>query len=204
MSRDRAAAALGLDSPTLDRLDAYVDLLVRWQQRINLIGPATVPQLWERHILDCGQLRALVPAGTASLVDMGAGAGLPGLVLAILGVRGVVLVEADKRKAAFLREAARATGAAVEVRAERLEAMPKAPVDVVTARALAPVGRLLAWADGLVGPGTTCLFPKGAGAERELTDASRDWHMKVERHPSLVHAEGVVLELTDVRARDRA
>ena len=203
MSRATVAAALDLDADALARLDAYAALLVKWQARVNLVGPSTVPELWDRHLFDCGQLQRWVPSGTRSLVDMGAGAGLPGLVLAILGVPGVTLVEADKRKAAFLREAARAVGAPVDVRAERLEAMAKTPADVVTARALAPLPRLLDWAQGFVGPATTCLFLKGVDADRELTDAARSWRMKVERRPSLSDGRGVVLELTDVRAIGR-
>lgn len=203
MTREAVAAALDLDATTLARLDAYAEVLAKWQRKVNLIGPATLPTLWDRHLLDCAQLRRFVPPTARDLVDMGSGAGLPGLVLAILGVPGVILIEADKRKAAFLREAARVTGVAVEVRAERLETTAKTAVDVVTARALAPLAQLLAWADGFVGPSTTCLFAKGADADRELTEAARDWRMNVARHPSLTHADGVVLELTDVRARGR-
>ena len=128
---------------TLARLEAYAALLTQWSARINLLGRDTLPDLWRRHMLDSAQLLPLLPDNTQSLIDLGSGAGFPGLVLAILGVPGVELVEADSRKAAFLREAARVAEAAVTIRPCRISAVPAHPVDVVTARALAPLARLL-------------------------------------------------------------
>ena len=106
---------------TLARFEAYAELLTRWSARINLIGRDTVADLWRRHFLDSAQLRPLVPDDTQSLIDLGSGAGFPGLVLAILGVPGIELVEADSRKAAFLREAARVTKANVTIRTCRAD-----------------------------------------------------------------------------------
>src|ERR1700730_12401053 len=101
---------------TLARLEAYAALLTRWSARINLVGRGALADLWRRHIHDSAQLWPLLPASARTLIALGSGAGLPGLVLAILGVPGVELVEADSRKAAFLREAARVTGAEVTIR----------------------------------------------------------------------------------------
>src|SRR5580700_2125505 len=162
---------------TLARLEAYADLLTRWSARINLIGRDTLPDLWRRHILDSAQLRRLIPNSARSLIDLGSGAGLPGLVLAILGVPGVELVEADSRKCAFLREAARVTAAPVTIHNARAEAIRPRPVEIVTARALAPLDRLLALAAPFLGPQSLCLFLKGARAEEELTLARRGWTM---------------------------
>ena len=124
---------------TLARLEAYVDLLTRWSVRINLVGRDTLADLWRRHILDSAQLHRFIPSTAKTLIDVGSGAGLPGLVLAILGVAGVELVEADSRKAAFLREAARVTDADVTIRPCRIQAVPPHPANVVTARACAPL-----------------------------------------------------------------
>ncbi|MFW5832668.1 MAG: 16S rRNA (guanine(527)-N(7))-methyltransferase RsmG [Pseudomonadota bacterium] len=199
MTRDEVIRTLDLDAPTVARLDAYTALLTKWQARLNLVGPKTLPELWQRHVLDSGQLYRRLPPNTRTLVDMGSGAGFPGLVLAIMGVPDVTLIEADRRKAVFLAEAARVVEAKVEIRAERLEATAKTPVDVVTARALAPLAELLGWAGGFIGPTTTCLFLKGGQVEHELTDAAAGWMMTVKRYPSLTHPEGTILELTDVR-----
>ena len=125
----------------------YLELLGRWQRAINLVGPATLADPWRRHVLDFGQLLAHLPAPAGPLVDLGSGAGFPGLVLALLGVPEVALIESDRRKAAFLREVARATGAEVAVHAERIEVCTPWPAAVVTARALAPLPRLLPLAE---------------------------------------------------------
>jgi 16S rRNA (guanine527-N7)-methyltransferase len=183
---------------TLARLEAYAELLTRWSARINLVGRDTLADLWRRHMLDSAQLRPLVPDRTQSLIDLGSGAGFPGLVLAILGVPEVELVEADSRKAAFLREAARITAATVTIRPCRIAAVPPHEVDVVTARALAPLDRLLDLAGPFIGPETMCLFPKGERAAQELTLARKDWTMTVSTHQSVADPRGVVLSLHKV------
>ena len=178
---------------TTDRLARHLDLLRRWQTRINLVGAATLSDPWRRHVLDSAQLAPLIPAG-ARLADLGSGAGFPGLVLAILRGGPVHLIESDARKAAFLHEAVRATEAPAEVhnaRAENLELR----ANVVTARACAPLDRLLGLALPLLAPGGICLFLKGARVEEELAVARQRWRMTVRRRRSRSAPEGVVLEL---------
>ena len=189
---------------TLQRLTIYLDLLRRWQPAINLVGPNTLADPWRRHVLDSAQLSAHLPPETTNLVDLGSGAGFPGMVLALLGVRGVHLIEADRRKATFLREAARATGAAATIHAGRIEQIRGWPADVVTARAVAPLPRLLELADRFLVSDSVCLFLKGKSVERELTSARVSWHMESETFPSLSEPLGTVLKLRGIRrARDR-
>lgn len=183
---------------TLARLEAYADLLTRWSARINLVGRDTIADLWRRHFLDSAQLRPFVPEGAQSLIDLGAGAGFPGLVLAILGVPDVELVEADSRKAAFLREAARVTEANVTLCPCRIAAVPEHAVGVITARALAPLDRLLDLARRFLGPDTLCLFLKGERVAEELTLARKRWTMTVALHNSIAGPRGVVLRLHQV------
>lgn len=183
---------------TLARLEAYAELLTRWSARINLVGRGTLAELWRRHMLDSAQLRPLVPENAGSLIDLGSGAGFPGLVLAILGVPGVELVEADSRKAAFLREAARITEATLAIRVCRIAAVPPHPVDVVTARGLAPLDRLLDLAAPFIAPGTLCLFSKGERAAQELTLARRRWTMTASVQSSIADPRGVVLSLQEI------
>jgi 16S rRNA (guanine527-N7)-methyltransferase len=192
------AAATGVSRETLRRLEAYAALLAVWSARINLIGRTTLDDLWRRHFLDSAQLLPLLPPGARSVVDLGSGAGFPGLVLAILGAAGVELVEADSRKATFLREAARLTGTKVVIRGCRIEAVPAHQVDVVTARACAPLGRLLTLSERFIGGQTVCLFLKGMHAEEELTEASKAWTMTVSHHPSRADPGGSVLLLQQV------
>jgi 16S rRNA (guanine527-N7)-methyltransferase len=188
---------------TLARLEAYATLLVRWSARINLIGRDTIADLWRRHILDSAQLRAFIPAGARSLIDLGSGAGLPGLVLAILDVPGVELVEADSRKCVFLREAARIAEVPMAVRGCRIQAVPPHRVDVVTARALAPLDRLLGLAEPFLSPTSECLFLKGERVEDELTLARKHWTMTATAFQSRSDPRGVVLRLQQVAREPR-
>lgn len=187
---------------------AYAEILAKWQKTINLVGPKTLPEVWTRHFLDSAQLAPLVPAEARTLTDLGSGAGFPGLVLAILlPSLSVRLVESDARKAAFLAEAARATLGSEQARARvtivrgRSEDLDPTPQDVVTARALAPLERLLGWAAPCLSDGTICLFPKGEDAASELTEAAKGWTMTIVRHPSLTDPHATILELSHVRRR---
>lgn len=194
-------AHTGISDDTRARLEALVAVLLKWQARINLIGRGTVADVWRRHILDSAQLAPLVPVTAETVVDLGSGAGFPGLVLALLGIRGVHLVESDGRKCAFLREAARITGAAVEIHAVRAEALAPREADAITARALAPLSNLLDIASPFLGPHTACIFPKGRGAEQELTVSQKTWMMTVNRFKSVTDPEGTILKLEDISRR---
>lgn len=193
------ARALDVSRETLDRLRAYASLLVKWNARINLISPDSIPNLWSRHIADSAQIFGLIPRNAPNLLDVGSGAGFPGLVLAILGVRNVHLVESDQRKVAFMREAARAAAVEVTLHSERIEKLQPFTASVVTARALAPLERLLDWTAPFRGPDTLCLFLKGQAVEGELTEAHKQWTMVVDRRPSLTDPSGTILALREVR-----
>jgi 16S rRNA (guanine527-N7)-methyltransferase len=193
------AATIDVSRETLDRLQLHLDLLRHWQRRINLVGPSTLEDPWRRHMLDSAQLLRLLPASGGRLVDLGSGAGFPGLVLAACGVRPVHLIESDGRKAQFLREVARRMGVEAEIHACRIEALPGWPTGVVTARALAPLKRLLGLAERFIGQDSLCLFLKGAGVSNELTEAAHSWHMEPEILTSLSDPSGVVLKLGGVR-----
>lgn len=188
-------AATGVSRETRERLEAYAALLVRWQKAINLVGPKTLPDLWRRHMLDSAQLRPLVPDDTLCLVDLGSGAGFPGLVLAIMGVTNVHLIESDARKAAFLREAARITETKITVHATRIETVEGLAADVVTARAFAPLDRLLESASRFWQPETVGLFLKGQDIDAELTTAAKCWRFQAERFPSRSDPSGVILRV---------
>jgi 16S rRNA (guanine527-N7)-methyltransferase len=201
--RERALALTPVSRETSERLDRFVELLLRWQRRTNLVAPSTLPQLWTRHIADSLQLLDLAPQARV-WVDLGAGAGFPGLVIAIALCREpgamVHLVESNTKKAAFLREAQRLTGAPATVHLQRIEdfaASFQAPVDVVTARAVAPLKSLLDQCFPLLGKsGATALFPKGQHAELELEDAAaqmKSWNMHATLAPSRTDPAGRIV-----------
>jgi len=186
---------------SLARLERYVALLLHWQRRINLIGPSTASQVWQRHILDALQLIPLLPPGTKIIADLGSGAGIPGLVLAIATGLEVHLYESNGKKAAFLREAARQCGANAVIHQVRIETIGQDPghpkADVVTARALAPLDRLLDQAEPFLRAGALGLFHKGQDVDAELTVASKYWRIISERHPSLTDSKAVILEVKE-------
>jgi 16S rRNA (guanine527-N7)-methyltransferase len=202
--RARALTLTPVSRETSDRLDRFVETLLAWQQRINLIAPSTEPKLWTRHIADSLQLLALAPQAKI-WVDLGSGGGFPGLVIACAladkpGAR-VHLVESSTKKAAFLREAARATGAPAEVHAVRIEDFVEnlaMAVDVVTARALAPLVRLLAATYPLLKTGTLGLFPKGQDVDAELTEAAKCWSIQSSFAPSLTDPKAKVVRVTGI------
>ena len=192
---DASYAALNVSRETHARLDAYVMLLQKWTSSINLVSNSDRNALWTRHILDSLHLVPLLPTSIDRAIDLGSGGGLPGLVLAIAAGIPFELIEADRRKATFLQEAARVSRAPVTVRCQRIEAGGLTPAALVTARALAPLPQLLRYAHPLLQPGGTCLFPKGADAEQELA-ACTDWQMHVERFPTKEKKGSVVLRIT--------
>ena len=192
---------------TFDRLLAFEELLLKWNPKINLIAPGEIPRLWDRHILDSAQIFEHANANFSTWIDLGSGGGFPGLVCAILASeserdQGFTLIESDKRKSVFLQEVIRTLGLNARVRSIRIEAYKGQKADVITARALAPLDRLLELAYPMVGETTQFLFHKGKRAESELTDARRSWNMSVERIPSLTDPDGVILKLTGASPRN--
>jgi 16S rRNA (guanine527-N7)-methyltransferase len=207
-AKDRAAAfaLTPVSRETGERLDLLVGELRRWQAIKNLVGPGTLDAVWTRHVADSLQLLDLAPEARV-WVDLGSGAGFPGLVLGIAalerhGMR-VDLVESNGRKCAFLRHVARLTGAPVTVHEARLEAVIDrfAGADVVTARALTPLPRLLAWAEPLLTTGTTGLFPKGREVEGELTKAAKSWRFDAELVPSRTDSDARIVRIHSLKAR---
>lgn len=203
------ASAYSVSRETLYRLTAYEGLLKQWQRAVNLVAPSTLDDIWHRHFADSAQLLSLAPPGAKAWLDIGSGAGFPGMVLAILlsGRDGtwVTLVESDQRKAAFLREVARQTGVAVDICCDRIENVATQVnlrlVDVITARALAPLPRLLALAIGAFGANTVGLFLKGRGVEMEIEEARTKWTFACELKPSLTDGEGRIAVVRNLKAK---
>jgi 16S rRNA (guanine527-N7)-methyltransferase len=184
-----------------DKLRAFAALLLRWNTTLNLVAAKDTGVIWERHIADSLQLVPLMPAGVSRAVDLGTGGGFPGLVLAIATGVTFDLIESDRRKASFLRTAVLETGALATVHCCRIEDATVPPAGLVTARALAPLPRLLPLAARFLTRNGVCLLLKGAKVEEELAAAEHDWAMAVERVPSRTGADGVVLRIGDLRAR---
>lgn len=205
-------AVFSVSRETLDRLKIYEKLLQRWQKTINLVAPSTLTQVWGRHFADSAQIVGLAPENPKTWVDLGSGAGFPGLVVATLlaetAKTQVTLIESDSRKAAFLRETAREMTVPVDILPLRIEAATTRatlnPADVVSARALAPLPRLLALATPLCNAQTVCLFLKGREANKELQAAEIEWIFESELVPSLTDSDGRIVVLRNAMARTAA
>src|SRR5436305_2807341 len=207
--RDKATALklTPVSRETEARLDAYVGLLQRWQAKTNLVAASTLPRLWTRHIADSLQLLPLAP-DAKTWVDLGSGGGFPGVVLACALVEtpgaAVHLVERNSKKAAFLREALRITGAPGIIHIADIGDCVDSlagPVDCVTARAVAPLHRLIGFAEPLVARGARSLFLKGQDVEAELTEATKYWKLKPRLHSSLT-GQGWIVDLDNVERRN--
>lgn len=189
---------------TESRLKTFAELLAKWQKAENLVAPSTLPDVWRRHIADSAELVRLFPE-TGHWLDLGSGAGFPGMVVALVGRPGttVHLVESNRRKCAFLRQAIRLTGAPAVVHEGRVEQVLSAalpPVDRISARALASLATLLALSASLMTRGVPAAFHKGLDYRREVDEASQSWAFDLVQHPSRI-GDGVILEISNLRPK---
>lgn len=188
---------------TLARLKTYEALLRKWNPVINLVSRATLDDVWDRHFLDSAQLIDLAGRAWKTWADLGSGGGFPGLVVAILSAEQrpdarIILVESDRRKAAFLQTVAHETGLTPQVIADRAETVPPLSADVVSARALAPLGKLLPYAERHLSATGTALFPKGANHQAELHQALETWRFSYEATASVTDSAAVVYAIKGI------
>ncbi|MBY0408145.1 MAG: 16S rRNA (guanine(527)-N(7))-methyltransferase RsmG [Rickettsiales bacterium] len=187
---------------TFDKLTLYYDLLLKWQARVNLIGPDTVKEVWRRHMLDSLQLLSFLKNKNVTLMDIGSGAGFPGMVLAIAGVRDVHLVESDQKKVTFLREVSRVTNTPVSFYAGRVERLTlESKPQIITARACSSLDTLCNYSYPHVSRETICLFLKGKNYSSEVENALLHWDFQYMVSESVTEPQGVVLKLTELARR---
>lgn len=198
--------AAGIGDDAMARLKIYIDLLRSRCATTSLVSESSLADLWRRHVLDSAQIFPLIPSNAKRLVDLGSGAGFPGLVVAILARAEhrplkVTLVESNARRVQFLHDANRAADAGAIIEHHHTDAMKPTPFDVVTARALAPLDRLLGIARPFIGRETVCFFLKGQGVDKELTESYKSWKMDASRVPSRSDPSGTILALRKVARR---
>ena len=183
---------------TIEKLEIYANLLLRWQFKINLISTNSLKQAWHRHFLDSAQIFSILPKKTTSAIDVGTGAGFPGLVLSIMGLENVQLVEQNKKKCAFLYEVIRETEATASVHPCKIEKLPIKDYDVVLARAFMALDGLLKVVSPFFGKDTLGIFPKGLKVNQELTAASKNWKMKTAIKQSITSPDGKIVLVKDL------
>lgn len=197
---ERFQEHVNVSRETIDRLKVYEALVKKWNPAINLVSKSTIEEIWTRHFLDSAQIWALRPQGVKKWLDFGSGAGFPGLVVAVLAKAEcpdmqTVLIESDTRKATFLINAAREMGVSVKVHAERVENLAPVGADVVSARAVASLSKLMEISKPHLKKDGICLFPKGQSHETELTEAQKYWTFEVQKTPSVTDSGGVILRI---------
>ncbi len=201
MSRALFAERMNVSRETLERFDIYAERLSKWNKAINLVAKPTLSNVWERHFLDSVQILDYVPGTVRTWIDLGSGAGFPGLAVAILRPDlSVTLIESDRRKSVFLAETARACNVSVKILTERVEKVDQ-QADVVSARAFASLPDLLALSRPLLTENGTALFLKGENVANELTEAERLWHIVYEQFTSCAGHRGSVLLIKDFQRR---
>ena len=206
ITADRQAVfdRLNVSQTVQSKLDTYVALLEEWQGKMNLVSDSTLHVVWTRHVLDSAQIEQYLKSSDKVILDLGSGAGFPALVLAILDEaknRTVHLVESDGKKCSFLQAVAEACGLQVVIHNERIEKMTVFKADVITARALAALDKLVNYAKPFIGEQTRCLFLKGKKADEELKLCAKKFVFTVEKHPSITSDEGRILCLTGVKKK---
>lgn len=192
---------INISKPVFARLVTYHDLLLKWQKKINLISSDSLQDVWKRHFLDSLQLMKFIPEESTVIIDIGSGAGFPGMALAIAGVRNIHLVESDGKKISFLQEIKRSTGTEVELHHDRIEKISLGKADIILARACSDLDQLLGYASPHVSHETICLFPKGKNYAKELEDAKRDWSFDYKVIPSVTDNQAVILILSSIERR---
>ncbi len=202
--RDRFLAQTNVSRETMRRLESFAALLEKWTTAINLISRDSLRDLWRRHFLDSAQLFGVARITSGHWVDLGSGGGFPGMVCAIMAQESApalrfTLVESDSRKATFLRTVQRETGVKVDVVNDRIENVPPLGADILSARALAPLKILLAYADRHLTADGKAIFLKGQSFQAELEEALESWTFRREEYPSRTDGAGIVLSLGDIR-----
>lgn len=191
-----------LSGDVLDRLKAYQGLLVKWQQKINLVSPTTIDNAWERHFLDSTQIADILPKGTNVLFDLGCGAGFPGLVLAMMDLGlDIHLIESDQKKCSFMKAVSRETTTKVTVHNCRIEAYDGGTTpNIVTARALADLSKLFEYCRGWIAenPEITLIFLKGQRADEELEMVKKHWNFEVDSTLSQTENGAQILKFTNI------
>ena len=187
--------ATGVSRETMSRLELFANALIKWNRSVNLVSETSLADVWRRHFLDSAQLLALAPPTSQTWIDLGAGAGFPGLVLAIMGAPDVHLIESNQRKCEFLRATARQTATNVTIHCQRIEDMTKLHADVITARAIGPLAKLIDLSRAFATQGTLGLFIKGSKFGTELTALAKYPTIQLELVKSRSHSSGVILRL---------
>jgi 16S rRNA (guanine527-N7)-methyltransferase len=193
---------MNVSRETKGSLEIYAALLAKWNKSINLVAPSTIPNLWERHIEDSLQLIPFLPESPSLLLDIGSGAGLPGVVLSLCTPHQVTMIDSDTKKCLFLNEVKRHTAASFTVICARIEKTNHVPYDVITSRACASLPTLVRFSKPFLKEKSYCLFHKGKNYIKEVEEARKEWYFDLEIYPSCTDNDAAILKLSNIESRD--
>jgi 16S rRNA (guanine527-N7)-methyltransferase len=203
MSAEEFKSLINVPRETMDQFICYSELLIKWQKSINLVSKSTLSNMWRRHFFDSAQLFEYIDVKEKPLtiLDLGSGAGFPGLVLSIFGAGQVHLVEGVGKKCAFMKQVIQKTGIDAIVHNERIEQMDAFPVDLLTSRACAELEKLLDLTSPFMKADTECLFLKGVKSEQEIERATKKWAFELKKYTSKSEESGMILKLSHLKGR---
>lgn len=201
MSSDEFQKLTGVSRETMEKFICYSEMLIKWQKSINLVSNSTLTDMWRRHFYDSAQLMDYIDKEHRpyKILDLGSGAGFPGLVLSILGAGEVHLVEGVGKKCSFMKQVIQNTKIEATVHNERIENMKAFPVNLITSRACADLGKLMDLTERFMTPDTACLFLKGERADEELAQAEKKWRFNIKKYTSKSEESGMILYLSKLK-----
>ena len=202
MSKSDIVSEFVLNKTQVDKIDYYLSSIIEHNKHTNLIGKSTIENIWDRHVLDCLQLTKYIINKKLKILDLGTGAGLPGVLFSIVGYQKVLMVDSVKKKTDFVRKIIKELSLTAKIQNKRIEKPPRSQHDIIVSRALAPLVKLLTYARMYSNKNTTSLFLKGRNASSEIDMASKVFFFEFEKIKSLSSDEGCVLKINNIRNKN--
>ena len=202
MSKPDIVSEFVLNKTQVDKIDFYLSSIIEHNKHTNLIGKSTIENIWERHVLDCLQLTKYITNKKSKILDLGTGAGLPGILFSIVGYQKVLMMDSVKKKTDFVRKTIKELSLAAKIQNKRIEKPPTSKHDIIVSRALAPLVKLLTYARMYSNKNTTSLFLKGRNATSEIDKAKKEYFFEFKKIKSLSSDDGCVLKINNVRNKN--
>ena len=202
MSKINIISEFALNKKQVDKIDSYLSSIIKYNKHTNLVGKSTIDNIWDRHVLDCLQLTKHINNKKFKILDLGTGAGLPGVLLSIVGYQKVLMVDSVKKKTDFVRKIIKELSLTAKIQNKRIEKSPTSQHDIIVSRALAPLIKLLSYARMYSNKNTTSLFLKGRNANSEINIATKAYFFQFEKIKSLSSNDGCILKINNIKNKN--
>jgi len=202
LSKINIISEFALNKKQVDKIDSYLSSIIKYNKHTNLVGKSTIDNIWDRHVLDCLQLTKHINNKKFKILDLGTGAGLPGVLLSIVGYQKVLMVDSVKKKTDFVRKIIKELSLTAKIQNKRIEKSPTSQHDIIVSRALAPLIKLLSYARMYSNKNTTSLFLKGRNANSEINIATKAYFFQFEKIKSLSSNDGCILKINNIKNKN--